>query len=323
MGLASCPEATELFEKFIIPGLAGLDDELRVSHGEYVLRNYHVLSPRSKGELSQIEIVPVQCSLGEISLKRPIDIVALGSVVASLYFEDECRLPVEGFYRLHHMRLLELGMVDTITDEMVLNRISEYGQRRMNHPLDEIAAKAQQLLIHCSTPPLLPQEVVQSLEWIPAQDLDGKMGLFSAIKCRDRGRERLAKYIMPLVEFPVNPAWAECFGWDQPLPKPQLLEQLKRAVIAKDNMIIDSLIVCGELEACITELSKMEWIPSAAGGYFSPSKIFFNDFQDLSPYFGTLENRSKKIALFKKLEIRNAPSLIQVWSPMIYSLCTM
>lgn len=313
MDLATCPQATELFERFIIPGLVGLDEELRASQGEYVLRNYHVLSPKSKGELAQTEIVPVRCPLGKTSLKSPKDIVAPDSVVASLYFEDECKLPVEGFYRLYHTKLLELGVVDTITDEMVLNRISEYGQRRrMNYPLDEIAAKAKQLVMHCSTPPLLPQEIVQSLEWIPAQDLGGKMGLFNAKDCRDRGREIFAKYIMPLVEFPVNPAWAKCFGWDQPLPKSQLLEQLNGAVNAKDNKIINSLIVRGELEACITELMERKWIPSIAGGYYSPFTIFFQDFRVLSPEFGTLEIHSKKIALFKKLGVRNAPSLVQV-----------
>lgn len=313
MDLAICPQAADLFERFIIPGLVGLDEELRASQGKYVLQNYHVLSQKSKWELSHTEIVPVQCPLGKLSLKSPKEIVALDSMVASLYFEDECRLPVEEFYRLHRVKLRELGMVDTMTDEIVLNRILEYGQRRrMNHPLDEIAAKAKQLVMHCSTPPLLSQEIVQSLEWIPAQYLDGKMGLFNAIQCRDRGREILAKYIMPLVEFPVNPTWAKCFGWDQPLPKSQLLKQLNGAVNAKDNMIIDSLIVKGELETCITELAEMKWIPSAAGGYYSPSTIFFGDFRVLSPDFGTLENRSKRIGLFKKLGIRSAPSLVQV-----------
>lgn len=324
MDLAGCPQLTGLFEEFIVPGLAGIDnEELRAEHGEYVLRNYHALSAKSKEHLSQTEIVPVQCSLGKTSLKCPRDIISPDSVVASLYFEDESRIPTEEFHGRHRTRLHELGMVDSITSEVVLDRISEYGRRgKTDHPLDEIAAKVQQLMAHSSVPPPLPQEIIQSLQWIPAQRLSGGVELFSAIQCRDRGREMLVKYFMPLMRFSVDSAWAKCLGWDQPLPKFQILEQLEGAVKAGDNVVIDYLVGRKELEACIAELLEMRWIPSAAGGYYSPSTIFFNDFRNLAPHFGTLENRSRKFALFKKLGVQNAPSLLQVRSSMVHLLGT-
>lgn len=313
MQLAVCPQPTNLFEGYVIPGLAALDEGLRVSHGEYVLRNYHALSPKSKEDLSQTEIVPVQCSPNKTSLKRPRDTVDPNSVAASLYFEDENKIPVEGFYSRYHTRLRELGMIEAITSEVVLDRISEYGQRGgANHPLDEIAAKVQQMMIQCRAPPSLSQEIIQSLKWIPAHDLGGKMELFSVIQCRDRGREMLVKYVMPLVKFSVNSVWAKRFGWDQPLPKSQLLEQLKGAVNAEDNKVVEYLIGSRELEACITELLEMKWIPSIAGGYYSPSTIFFDDFQALSPHFGTLEHRLGRLGLFGRLGVHNAPSLLQV-----------
>lgn len=316
--LVVCLRQADLLERYVIPGLVTLEDEgVKASHVEYVLHSYHTLSAKSKEDLSQAEIVPVQCLLGGTVMKLPRDTIARGSVVASLYFGDENRVPVEGFYRRHHTRLLELGMINTITGVVVFDRIQEYGRRgKANHSLDEIAAKVQQLITHCTSPPPLPQEIIQALQWIPARDLEGKIGLFSAVQCRDRARETLVKYIMPLANLSVNSAWAKCFGWDQPLEKTQLLGQLQGAVDAEDNMVLEHLMrrESTGLEACKEELSKLRWIPSARGGYYSPSKIFFDDFRGLSPHFGTLENRFKRLELFRKLGVQNAPSLNQVSS---------
>lgn len=324
LDMAMCPQLTEIFENYVIPGIAITDDRiLRASLVEYALQNFDLLSTKSKEELRRTEIVPVSTGSGEILLKRPGDTVAPNSPVASLFFQTENRTPVEEFSNRHRSRLLELGMVNVITNEVAVERISQYASS--NYPQHDIAEKAQLLIANCRYPPQLSQEVLQSLRWIPARPLMGTEGLYSASDCRDRSFELLVKYAMPLAYFPVSNSWTRSLGWDRALPVATVLKQLEGAAKAEDSITLEYLIRHKHISLgqCPPELREIPWIPSAAGGYYAPTDIFFDDFRVLSPHFGTLDNRFKKLAkqLFAKLGVQTAPSFQQVLELRSFSTC--
>lgn len=313
--LATCPLPTEIFERYVIPGITTIrDSNSRAPLVEYVLQNFDSLSVQSKEELSNIEIVPVLTGTDEILLKRPRDTVAPNSAVSSLFFSTENRIPLEEFCRRYHSRLLELGMVGNITKDVVLERIAEYSSSI--HPQQDVAEKAQLLITGCRDPPLLSPEILQSSRWIPARTLQGVEGLYGADDCRDRNFDLRVKYVMPLVYFPINNSWTKCLGWDRSLPIVTLLKQLEEAAKAEDNATLEYLIRHKHigLGQCPPELKQIPWIPSASGGYYHAANIFFDDFRTLSPHFGTVDNRFKRLArpLFNKLGVQTAPSFQQV-----------
>lgn len=316
LDMVQCPEPAEIFESYVVPGIVDTQyDDWRGSLAtiEYALQNFNILSDQCSAELSQAKIVPVPGPTGKILRKRPGDIVEPNSSVAALFFPDENRVADERFCRRYYDQLLHLGMVCSIDDEVVLERIEEYGNSE--HSVEDIAERVQKLIADCTAPPPLPDRLRQ-LRWVPACSLDSETFLCRPEECRGPKDEKLVRYIMPVVGFPINKAWSSCFGWDRPLPQPEILRELEEAVEADDIEALEYLIKKKHItvEDFPEVLNTIEWIPSTSGIYCSPANIFLDDFTNLAPHFGTLNNRFKWYGhtFFSKIGVQTAPSFQQV-----------
>lgn len=317
LGVVNCPEPAEIFESYVVPDIVDTQDENwggdSLAAIEYVLHNFILLSEECKDELSQANIVPVPGPSGTILRKCPRDTVEPNSPVAELFFPDENRIADVSFFTRHRDKLLQLGMVGSINQEVVLERIEQYGSSE--HSVEEITEKVQKLLAGCATPPPLSDRLRQ-ISWLPARLLEGETGLYSPEECRGPRFEKLVRYIMPVVVLHITKAWGSHFGWDQPFPQPVILDQLKAAVEAHDDEVIEDLIKRKHISVddFPAELTTMNWIPSTSGTYCSPANIFLDDFSNLSPHFGTLDNRLKwhGMTFFNKIGVERAPSFQQV-----------
>lgn len=316
--MAHCPQPLEILQRYIVPGIVNTEDN-KWGGGcqaaiEYALQNFEILSAKCKAELRQAKIVPVPGPAGEILRKRPGDTLEPNSPVVPLFFSDEYKVAAEPFCRCYRDQLLELGMVGSINNKVILERIGEYGNSNRSRSPEDIAEKAQLLITGCTPPPFT--SAICQLSWIPALSLDNKMHLYSPGKCRGPKSESLVKYALPLVSFPISNAWNSHLGWDQPLPRPVILRQLEGAVKADDIASLEYLIKNKHIsvEEFPNELNTVAWIPSTTGDYYSPANIFLDDFKNLSPHLGTLNSQFQKYAVpfFSKIGVETAPSLQRV-----------
>lgn len=312
-----CPQPTEIFENYVIPQIVDSQDdnwggESLAAIG-YALQNFDLLSAVCKDELSQAKIVPVPEPTGTILRKCPKETVEPNSLVAALFFPEENRITEKSFFDQYRGQLIQLGVVCDINREVVLERVEEYG--RSKHSVEEIDEKVQKLMSGCTIPPALPARLRQ-VRWIPARPFEGKLDLYSPEQCRGQKSEKLVRYIMPVAEFHITKAWSSCFGWDRSLPQAVVLRQLEKAVDVCDDEVIEHLIKQKHIlvEEFPEKLKTMKWIPSTSGTYCSPANIFLDDFANLSPHFGTLDNRFKYngLTFFNKIGVERAPSFQQV-----------
>lgn len=317
LGVVDCPEPAEIFESYIVPDIVDNQEEAwggdSLATIEYVLQHFTLLSEQCSAELSRAKIVPVPGPSGTILRKCPRDTVEPNSAVAGLFFPDENKIAEVPFFTRHRDKLLHLGMVCSINEEVVLERIEKYGNSE--HSLEDITEKVQKLIAGCATPPSLPARL-RRISWLPARPFEGETNLYSPEECRGPRFEKLVRYIMPVATFHITKAWSSRFGWDQPFPQPVVLRQLKEAVKVHDDEVIEHLIKLKHItvDEFPAELATMKWIPSTSGTYCSPANIFLDDFSTLSPHFGTLDNRLKwhGMTFFNKIGVERAPSFRQV-----------
>lgn len=321
LGLAACPTELEILENYVIPYIADTrDDTLRASLVEFSFKHFHLLSQPYRSMLSKTEIVPV--STTGATLKPPIHTVSLE--LAALFFPDENATPILDFYNRWRSVLIALGMTETVTRRVVLDRIEAYSQP--NRSPEEVGRKAQKLAERFipTTATNFPQKYLSDYRWLPAQFSGGAEQLYSAEQCRDRNSEALVKYAMPLTKFEMNDGWREALGWKKPLSGKQLLNQLKGAKNANDTTAILNVIqnAGASLDEYKTELQEFEWIPDTNETYYRPSNIFLDDFSHLSPYFGAVAPKLKRQLQCKKFLIQmgvgKAPSFKQVLKTHIH-----
>jgi hypothetical protein len=284
--LAKIPSHKELLEQYVIPNL-----ERRVSVvpslATYILqpRNLRELDDEAMKRLSSIKFVPVRDPLpssevrrkSQVStsvLKSPPELVDPSTIMAALYFADESVFVREDFLSKFRPGLKRLGMITSVTDQVVFDRLDTYS--RNPHRLAQISSCLKQLLDEVPKPPPLGARYLK-LKWIPAsmEDPDCE-ALFSPLECRDRSRPDLVKYSMPLTKLDFGSHWAKMLGWDGP-PEPRyVIEQIEKAVSKRDNTVIVSLLDSGWLlnETVQKTLEAKSWIPGAAGGYYKRSDIF-------------------------------------------------
>lgn len=315
LDLVTFPKIDDLLERYVIPQILEAPAK-RANLIQYALNNFGLLSLESIQQLSQAKIVPVNKWPNGTVLMRPRDTIAPKTLVALLFFQDETKVADEKFCESHRSGLQKLGMIDTITEELVSERITKYANSDYQYPEEEIVKKAEQLIATCREPPWLSEETLQSSRWIPAKFLDGTKGRFSAYDCRDPSFEAQVKYAMPLTSFAVSSAWRSRFEWDQPLPAARILHQVEGAVNAVDRTALEYLVMNKDISAgeFPEELKKIAWVPDTEGSFYSPERIFFDDFRTLSPHFGTVDAQFKKIAkqLLVKVGVHMAPSLLQL-----------
>ncbi|KAG0636271.1 hypothetical protein HOY80DRAFT_891646 [Tuber brumale] len=289
--LFKCPSLPEILADHVVPGISETgtpSDKRRMRFIIFALDHFKSLSFQVLSALSAKEIVLVSAE----KLRRPRDTVS-GKHVAALYFDDEERCPTKDFEKAYHDALVCLGMPDSITDQVIWERIHSYSGSARPHR--EINDKVSTLFSR-SKPPTQPlSKEGMELRWIPAISLEGEPGLFSALQCRSTSFRQFCNYSMPIMRTRISQAWEKWLGWDDKLTVEQMSKQLQGAKRKGDAVSLASLVEywykiyppgkTGSTVDTELELNSQKWIPGSSGEFFSPTEIFFTGAKHLHPYY--------------------------------------
>ncbi|PWW74714.1 hypothetical protein C7212DRAFT_211494 [Tuber magnatum] len=325
--LFKCPSLSEILGDHVIPGIpetGAPGDERRMRFIEFALSRFEFLSAEACSALSAKEIVPVSAE----KLRRPMDTVS-GKYVAALYFEEEEQSPIRGFGKAYHSALVDLGMSEGITDEIILERIRSYSSSGRSYR--DINDKVSTLFLQSKPPTQLLSKEYKELSWIPAISPEGELGLFSALQCRPRRFRSLCNYSLPIMEFSLGHScekeWEKWLGWDAKLTVEQMNKQLEGANRKGDRFSLASLAEywykiyflgkAGSTADTELKLNSRKWIPGSSGGFFSPTEIFFTGATQLPPYYDNVCERfleaKPNIKIFlTRIGVRPAPTFEQL-----------
>ncbi|KAF8244236.1 hypothetical protein K440DRAFT_559411 [Wilcoxina mikolae CBS 423.85] len=301
-GLAEIPPPLDLLEKYVIPTMSERRGSARVALSRYALkpRNYLDLSSQAHDILKSLEFVPVH---GEPSLlKCPSELVDPESTAAELFFDDEPVFPDKSYLLEFRDSLQKLGMITSITERVILNRLDRYSE--LPSQIVKLSQMLQNLIFAAPRPPVLGDRYL-NLKWVPAS-MNGVTNLYSPRDCRNSHQKELVKYSMPLTELEVGSWWNTQLEWDRAPAPHHILRQLDEAVARHDNEVITALLEKGwlQLDAVANQLLDKAWIPGVSGGYHRRSDIFFRN----ASYYPYIDNISPQVARY----FNNPGTLIRV-----------
>ncbi|KAF8534251.1 hypothetical protein BDD12DRAFT_943100 [Trichophaea hybrida] len=305
--LADIPLNSDLLEKYVIPAMSDLGDKMKTALSRYVLQPHNALdlSQKSQEILKLLQFVPVH---GKVSvLKSPSELVDPKSDTAKLYFEDESIFPDNDYLEEFQDGLERLGMITSITESVILNRLETYSKLPLQ--IDKISEMLQHLFVAAPKPPVLEPRYVE-LKWVPASMItSGVMTLCSPCDCRNSSQKARVKYSMPLTELEVGPWWSKQLGWDRTPAVHHILKQLDEAINHQDNEVITALLDSGWLyiDAIANQLENKAWIPGVSGGYHRHSEIFLRNAR-FHPY---IDNISPQVVKYFRRTHTLAPGKLK------------
>jgi hypothetical protein len=312
-GLAELPDTPKLLSTYVIPALSsGLPTYILERLGLYVLGNFASLAKPDIQRLRNIAFIPARTMDGGIKrLIRPSrSMDPRNETFRSLYFDHEC-IWVDDFVVEHYEdALAALGMLQSITIELVLERVAFYISSANTVEFEDISARAEALIRATSDTESIKSMRFREGVWLPVSLPDGEMCLSSPSNCRDTTFMSIVCYSMGIVGFPVGPCWSEAFGWLEPIPADHIRRHIERVVESSDEeRLEDFLDYIGDKEYYDYALREFAWIPSESWCCFCPADIFFNDFTQLEPLCGTVRGSLLKYAsLFRRLGVCDQPS---------------
>jgi hypothetical protein len=316
--LAESPDIPTLLSQYVIPALSsGMPTYIVERLGRYVLDNFSCLTRSDIDILRHIQFIPARTMDDTIRrLVLPSKCVDRHSETRSLYLERECVWVDDSVLMGYAVPLSVLGMVQSVTIELVLERVSYYIFSASKIQVKDIAARAEALILACVNMEIISSMRFREGKWLPAWSHDGELCLQSPPSCRDKSLREIAGFAMAIVPFDVGPNWSAAFGWTETPVQPKYIRaQIQALTVQKDVISLEKVLeYVANRNGYAEVLKDLAWIPSQSGVYFCPSDIFFDDFIRLEPRCSTIKSSLLKYEDFlRKTGVMERPSFEKLY----------
>ena len=305
MGILKCLNEVQILEEIVIPGLrdGGYDEmhqSFRLEVATLLFRNYYHISPSAQSCLSSLAVVPLEKRDEDNSsiFVRPLDILDPQNLkLRNLYFEDEVRMPEKGFYNRFSAILAECGMVQSLNECVVLDRIRNYGRRDLGYNV--VASRARSLLEMPFQRDIVQPDnlikVIRESEWLPALAPDGSDSFTNSAECRDSSDEPLVGHVWHILPFHIDKSWILILGWDECVDVDVLISQLDRTIAAGNVHSIDQTLSYihqhHAVENYADRLLKLKFVRGSNGEHADAVNFCRQGVERLTPYLFTVEPR--------------------------------
>lgn len=305
IGLLNCFNEQKMLEELVIPALqdGGYDSmtpELRLEAVNVLFLNYHQLSPSARGYLSGLPVVPMQKKNKELDLRfgAPLDILdPHRPELADLYFENEIQYPDKTFYDRFRDILAECGMIQSLSERVILDRIKLY--QRGEHEVNEVKTRAGNLLrmqIQHGVPhsgDLI--SIVRQHKWLPTNITDEDDHFTKAAECRDIRDKLIIGHIWHVLPFPVDDSWRSVLGWDSCFDVDVLVAQLIRGIAASDVLSVEATLVYlrrkHPMESYANSLLDLNFVRNMTGELVNIAVVCRRGAEKLTPYLHVVDSR--------------------------------
>jgi sacsin len=328
LGLIRCLSNLQLLDEIVVPAMHRgsynqMSPILRLQVVNIVFQNYFCLSETTRSCIPSLEVVPLskRTDASSLSFGCPVNILdPKKPALRKLYFEDEILLPEEQFYNRFSPALADSGIVSSLTDGVVIDRVRCFGRRELEFAT--VASRAQELLeLQFRRNSAQPGELtltVQGTKWLPAQSPQKINSLVSPSQCRDIRDKPFVGYVLSILPFEVDDSWISILGWRNPIALEVLISQLDASISFADlSSVEQTLSYMRERYSTMElagQLSSRDFVCSSQGKLVKASRACRSGAEMLTPYLYTVEPRfwDANIRIMRSTNIPEAPTLEQL-----------
>jgi sacsin len=305
LGLLRCLNEVQILEEIVIPALKDgrydkLNPKLRCEAMNVLFQNYYHLSASAQACLSGLPVVPMKRQKGEsaASFGPPLDVLdPQKPELANLYFDNEIRYPEEQFYDRFRDLLARCGMIQFLSERVVLDRIQIY--QKTGIEFDAVAARVQTLLeIQFRRDAVQPDDFTDTVRydrWLPVKAAKNSTSFTNAEECRDICDQSVVGHVWHVLPFQVEQSWKSVFGWNDYIDVNVLMTQMVRAIAASDLPSVDQTLVYlhrhHTFESYACRLLDLNFVRSASGDLVSSAVVCRGGAERLGPYLHVVEPR--------------------------------
>lgn len=329
LSLLKCLNDRQILEEVIIPALHNgsyncLNSALRLEAVNMLFKNYHHISANAQNCLSKLEVVPLVQQSKDVNLKfgRPMDVLdPQQPALRSLYFEDEICLPEKQFYTQFGPVLAKCGIMRSLDQRVITDRISCYG--RTGQEFVAVASRAKSLLtmpLPNTGEPLDLANVARRTKWLPAQSPAKSNSFTTPSECRDIDEKLIVGHVWHILPFQIHESWRPILGWQREIDVDVLMRQLVASIAALDIESLEQTLCYIRqhhmLERCAERLLKMSFIRSSTGELVHADRACRRGGERLRPYLYTVEPRFWDVhtEIMEMMNIHELPSAEQLMS---------
>jgi sacsin len=328
LDLLKCLSDLQLLEDIVVPAIYHgsynhMNPNLRLEVVDLLFRNYFSISATTRHRLPSLEIVPLKkrTDTSSLSFGRPLDVLdPQKPALKNLYFEDETFLPEEQFYDRFSAALTDSGMVKSLTERVVIDRVQSFGGRELEFAT--VASRAQDLLrLRFPTKSAQLNEltrIVRETNWLPARSSNKSNSLVSSSRCRDIRDDPFVSYVWHVLPFQIDDSWISILGWQNPIALDVLILQLMASINVSDLTSVERTLSYIWLHYSTVELAnrllKLDFVRSSKGKLVNANKACRSCAEMLTPYLCTVEPRfwDAHIDIMRLTNIPETPTLEQL-----------
>jgi sacsin len=305
LGSLRCLNELQVLEEVVIPALQddcydNMNPNLRCEVVELLFKNYHHLSASAQACLSDLPIVPMRLQTQEDVLSFGLSSDMLDPnkpELANLYFDGELRYPEQTFYDRFRDLLARFGMIQFLSERVVLDRVRHY-QRRGNE-FDMVHPRAKHLLetqFRCEGTQCDDFiDTIRRLKWLPARAADSSTCISNAAECRDVCDEPLVGRVWHILPFPVEHSWKELLGWHESINVDVLMAQMVQAIAVSDVPSVEQTLCYlhrhHSFESYSWLLLDLSFVRSISGELISIPSVCRWGAERLEPYLHVVDPR--------------------------------
>lgn len=296
--LATCSTEAEILRDFIIPYM---DNQIlnkwtspyKEQTIERVLQRFHMLGETCQKKVKSLPMVPV-ANISHKSLptfevaSRLVDPSAQS--LTDLFFDDERCCPDKWVTDRYRGVVFDCGLKVSLDNELLKDRVCTFASGPYSP--DDVMLRAYKLLKTSLSATDNSHEninaIVREYQWLPAHSRNGNLSLMQSNKCRDIGDQDLVGYVQPIVELKVSRDWRSRLGWDMPISKVLLLQQLDQGIIHNDITVVNAVLIYivkeEMVELTYSKLVDRRLILTQDGHLELPQKVFQAGCDGLAPF---------------------------------------
>ena len=327
LGLLKCLNDVQILEEVVIPAMHRgsyncLSPALRLEVVKRLFQNYYHISANARNCLSKLEVVPLMQRSNDVNLNfgRPMDVLdPQQPALRSLYFEDEICLPEKQFYTLFGPVLAQCGIMRSLDQRVITERISCFG--RTGQEFAAVASRAKSLLtmpLPKTGEPLDLTNVARSTKWLPARSPAKSNSFTTPSECRDIDEKLTVGHVWHILPFQIHESWKPILGWQCKIDVDVLMRQLVASIAASDLDSLEQTLsyICQYhlLANCAERLLKLNFVRSSSGELVHAQKACRRGGERLMPYLYTVDPRfwDAHTAIVKATNVPDLPTLEQL-----------
>jgi hypothetical protein len=295
--LAELPDNNILISRYVIPTMmAGGVPNVVERLGVHVLEHFSCLTKHEIELLSNISFIAAKTKDGLLKrLIPPRNCVDFRSDISCLFFSTECVWVEKTLIDRYREPLKSLGMIQSISIELVLNRIACYSSMDGAISMEEIWSKTEALIKASLGMESIASMNLKEGKWLPARTCEGNILLQNPHKCRDIGFVSIIGLAVDILPLHVGPYWSQALGWLEPILPEYIKAQIEELVVIDNQdglkVVMEYMSGSSERVLCYVNILKsFPWIPAESDRFFRPEDIFFDDFTELEPYCSTVKS---------------------------------